>query len=171
MESELHRMATRDELTGLPNRRSLIETLESELERQRRYARPLSLLLMDLDHFKAVNDQHGHPAGDTVLRFASKVMHGVLRDVDTVGRLGGEEFAAVLPETDLASAARAAERVRAAVAALKIESDDTIVQITVSVGVTTVCSGDTAKDILARADRALYDAKAAGRDQVIVHST
>lgn len=170
MESELHRMATRDELTGLPNRRSLIEALESELERQRRYDNPLSVLLMDLDHFKSINDQHGHAAGDTVLQYVSKIMDGVLRNVDTVGRLGGEEFGAVLPETDLSAAISAAERVRAAVAALKVETDDASLQVTVSIGVTSVRSGDTVKDVLKRADDALYDAKLNGRDQVIVQS-
>lgn len=169
MESALQRMATRDELTGLPNRRSLMEKLESELERLRRYGHAPSVLLMDLDHFKSVNDRHGHAAGDTVLQFAAKVMDGVLREIDTVGRFGGEEFAVVLPATDGARAVQAADRIRVALSALEIDVGDATVSITISIGVATAMADEGSKELLARADAALYKAKQDGRNRVVVH--
>jgi diguanylate cyclase (GGDEF)-like protein len=170
LEHELERLATYDELTGLRNRRSLLACLQSELERQQRYACGVSVLVIDVDHFKSVNDCHGHAAGDTVLQRVSQGMLAVMRDVDVLGRTGGEEFAAVLPQTDPAGALRVAERLRAAVAALDLDLGEAVLRVTVSVGAASAWPDASVKDLLARADRALYAAKHGGRNRVMAHS-
>jgi diguanylate cyclase (GGDEF)-like protein/PAS domain S-box-containing protein len=167
LQSELERLAAFDELTGLGNRRHLLQTMEQEFERARRYARPLALMVIDVDHFKAVNDRHGHAAGDLVLQRLSAAFVEALRETDRVGRLGGEEFAAVLPESNVEQARNAAERVRAAVAALRVPHDGAVISPTVSIGVAEVRPGHDVQQVLARADEALYAAKRDGRNRVV----
>lgn len=167
---ELQLLATQDAATGLFNRRYLMETGEHELARMRRYGSPLALMMLDVDHFKRVNDTWGHPVGDRVLQGVAQVMKAMVRDQDTVGRLGGEEFAVVLPETDRPGVLVIAERMRAAVEAtpLAIADDGTPVRVTVSIGVTEVRPKlDSFEEALMRADQALYKAKDGGRNRVI----
>ena len=167
---ELQLLATQDAATGLFNRRYLMETGEHELARTRRYGSPMALLMLDVDHFKQVNDTWGHPVGDRVLQGVAQVMKAMVRDQDTVGRLGGEEFAVLLPETDRAGVLTIAERMRATVEAtpLALAADGTPVRVTVSIGVTEAHAGnDSFEEAMARADRALYQAKGSGRNRVV----
>ena len=153
-------LASTDSLTGLLNRRAFFERAAAARTLSARLRQPVGLMMLDLDHFKRLNDCHGHAAGDTALCAFAATARGLLREHDSMGRLGGEEFALILPGTGLAGSLQAAERLRAAVALARP------VAVTVSVGVVLV---DPAEDIhaaLARADRALYAAKAAGRNQV-----
>ncbi|MCU0308391.1 MAG: diguanylate cyclase [Thermoleophilia bacterium] len=155
--------ATTDALTGLPNRRAFDERLEAEVARAGRYGRALSLALLDLDRFKAVNDRFGHLGGDAVLRGAAAILAARARVGEVVARFGGEEFAWILPEADLAAAFAAAERARAAVAAAEVPPAG---RVTISAGVASLVPGRSAADLLAAADAALYAAKEGGRDQV-----
>jgi diguanylate cyclase (GGDEF)-like protein/PAS domain S-box-containing protein len=168
MEASLLKLSQEDALTGLFNRRTLMAAIEAEVARQQRYQRPLSLLMIDIDHFKQVNDRWGHPLGDAVLKVFAAACRDAMRDNDKVGRWGGEEFVVLLPETDAAEAERVAGRLHACIAALAIDAGggDTI-RITVSIGATSARPGDTVESLLKRADVALYDAKAAGRDRVV----
>lgn len=163
----LHRLASTDELTGLANRRALSAAAENALAQSRRDGSPLAMLMVDVDHFKRINDTHGHAFGDEVLRHLARVLAKGLRDQDRLGRLGGEEFLAVLPSTSLADARRVAERMRAAVAAAPLTGPNGPVVVTVSVG---VAGGEdaSAASLIARADAALYRAKHAGRNAVAV---
>lgn len=166
-ERELHRLATTDLLTGLPNRRYFLERVEQELARLRRFGTPAALLMMDIDHFKQVNDLYGHPTGDAVLRHFAEVASGNLRRIDLLGRLGGEEFAALLPGTDADGARLLAERLRLKIAGAPCVAGKKRVKVTVSIGITLLHAGDTGSDRpLARADAALYRAKRAGRNRV-----
>ncbi|MDG4553030.1 MAG: PAS domain S-box protein [Candidatus Competibacter sp.] len=168
-EQELLRLATTDPLTGLANRRHFLAQVEHELERFQRYAKPAALLMLDLDHFKRVNDRHGHASGDRVLQHFTAVAQQTLRKVDLIGRLGGEEFAALLPGTDTEGARCLAERLRECVAASPAAGDAGEISFTVSIGLASFAAADrTANTILARADRALYRAKEAGRNRVEV---
>ncbi len=168
----LERLAVTDALTGLPNRRKLEERLSNEWRRRRRTGSPLSLLVIDVDHFKAYNDGHGHLEGDSCLVRLAIAMHGVLREgVDLLVRLGGEEFVAMLPETGPDEAAAVAERVRAEVESLAVPhgTSETAAVVTVSVGwAAALAVGDEAGTgpLLARADAALYRAKQQGRNRV-----
>jgi diguanylate cyclase (GGDEF)-like protein len=164
---EASRLAVTDPLTGLANRRSLTENLTREVERAARFGHPLSVLVLDLDHFKTVNDSRGHAAGDAVLRELAGRLHGLVREVDTVARYGGEEFVLVLPETDAAGAQEVARRVVHTVRTAPFDVGVAPpVPVTVSAGVATYpLRGDRAGDLLRSADQALYRAKAAGRDQ------
>ncbi|MBK8750758.1 MAG: diguanylate cyclase [Candidatus Competibacteraceae bacterium] len=167
LERELRRLATTDSLTELSNRRHFLAQMTQELVRFKRYARPVALLMFDLDHFKRVNDQHGHAAGDDVLRHFSAVARQMLRQVDLLGRLGGEEFAALLPGTDFDGAQQLAERLRRRVAESPVTTAGGVIRVTVSIGVTLFAMTDSAADaILGRADRALYRAKSQGRNRV-----
>lgn len=170
LEQELERQARTDSLTGAINRRHFMDLAEQEMVVSRRYRHPLSLLMLDIDCFKAVNDTYGHHAGDVALQTLVHVCRRALRDVDVLARLGGEEFGILLPETAIDRAVRVAERVRQAVAACEIPVDDQPpVRFTISLGVATLCDVDADIDaLLRRADRALYDAKQAGRNQVRV---
>lgn len=163
---ELRRMAASDPLTGLPNRRRLMERGADEARRAHRYRRPLAALVVDLDHFKAINDAFGHAAGDVALVEAAKVCRSALRDVDMFARLGGEEFVAVLPETGPDEAAAAAERLRAAISQAPLDAAAPGRRLTASVGVASLRDGESFDFLLARADEAMYRAKKAGRNQV-----
>jgi len=169
-QAELRRLASIDELTGVANRRWFTAMASRELERCRRFNHQLALLMIDVDHFKRVNDTRGHAVGDDVLKAFTRVLEGNLRSVDLLGRLGGEEFAVVLPESDQKAAGHTAERLRAAVEALAFPFEDgTTLKITTSVGIAILASvGETLDSLLARADTALYTAKREGRNRVVV---
>jgi diguanylate cyclase (GGDEF)-like protein/PAS domain S-box-containing protein len=165
---ELELRAYSDYLTGLANRRYFLEQAESELARVQRYGSPLSILMLDVDYFKHINDTYGHKVGDLVLQKLASVCKATLRDVDVVGRIGGEEFAVILPETANVAAAEAAERLRAALAAAEVPlSERDPLRFTVSVGVVTLgAAGASVDTLLNQADQALYLAKHAGRNRV-----
>jgi diguanylate cyclase (GGDEF)-like protein len=161
--------AVTDELTGLANRRRFMEVLTLELKRAERFQSPLGLVLADLDNFKLVNDRFGHHTGDEVLRALSNVFRAGLRDVDLAARLGGEEFAVLLPETDEMGAAGVAERLRAALEALELEGPaGAALGVTASFGVAVYPEARSSDELLTQADAALYRAKAAGKNQVAV---
>ncbi|MTW09163.1 diguanylate cyclase [Pseudoduganella eburnea] len=165
--SELTRLATTDSLTGVANRRHFLERGRQELERAARYRLPMALLLLDIDHFKQVNDNFGHPAGDRLLQVVAQACQSSARHVDLAGRLGGEEFALLMPETGAIAANLAAERLRRAIAAIAPAQSGVLQPITASFGVATLNPGDTSLDaLLARADAALYRAKHGGRNRV-----
>jgi diguanylate cyclase (GGDEF)-like protein len=167
MEQELQRLATTDSLTGLPNRRHFMEQLEYELARIKRFGKPASLLMLDLDHFKRVNDTYGHAAGDAVLRHFAELAQTSLREIDLIGRLGGEEFGVLLPGTTQPGAIELAERLREAVAAAPVMAGEHQIPVTVSIGIAEFDPTDPhPDDILARADVALYKAKESGRNRV-----
>ncbi len=156
-----------DHLTGIANRRTFFEAAELELARARRSPRELSLVLFDADLFKHINDTHGHPAGDAVLRHLAALLTATFREVDVVARVGGEEFAVLLPSTGLRSAATVAERLRLAVASQPVDVDGVPIHYSVSAGVAT--SNDNSMDLdtlMKRADAALYAAKGAGRNRI-----
>ena len=159
------RLATTDGLTGLLNRRSFNAQLEARLREAQRYRKPLSLLLLDIDLFKKVNDGFGHPAGDAVLRGVARVVQSQARGTDMVARYGGEEMALVLPETDASGARVIAERIRSAVAQARHQTEQGALQVTLSIGVATWPSTD-ADVLLEHADKALYRAKQGGRNRV-----
>lgn len=166
--AELERLARTDPLTGLSNRRHFMEVLEREVERSRRYARPLSVVILDLDHFKNVNDTHGHAAGDGVLVEAAKVLRSVCRDLDLAARLGGEELALILPETEVRGAHTVAERVREKIEAASHVSP-TGQQFTVTTSIGVAAAAETTPNgeaLLQASDQALYRAKARGRNRV-----
>lgn len=162
------RLAALDDLTGLPNRRAFESRAEQEQARARRYGQPVALVEIDIDRFKGVNDTYGHAAGDRTLSMLAKLLLRQLRAQDVVARLGGEEFVALLPETDMDRALAVCERLRAAVAAMKIEYGEQSFSVTVSLGVTVLLGSDgSIGQALARADKALYRAKAEGRNRVV----
>lgn len=152
-----------DDLTGIANRRALGMKLGNEIARVRRYGGDFSVLLLDVDHFKQINDQHGHQAGDGVLRELARLLERECRDVDTVGRWGGEEFMAILPEAHREQAATLATRLRQAIGAHHFRGS---VAITASVGVAWFKHGDSMDGIVKRADDALYLAKERGRNRI-----
>jgi diguanylate cyclase (GGDEF)-like protein len=163
----MQRMAERDTLTGLPNRRRLLEVGQAEERRARRYGHPLAAVMIDLDHFKAVNDQLGHGAGDGVLREVAHRIKATLRATDLAARYGGEEFAVLLPETALETALDAAERIRLAVSEAPIETRHGPVTVTLSAGVAVLDEYPRElKHLFEAADAALYAAKAGGRNRV-----
>ncbi len=164
----LSALAATDSLTGLANRRAFLTQLDHEFARARRYGGPLTVLMIDLDHFKDINDRHGHAAGDRALVAVARLLSDRLRATDFIGRIGGEEFAILAPETRLPDATGLAERLREAIAGLAIGLDDgTTITLTTSIGVTAHVGDDDGGDrLLARADRALYTAKAGGRNRV-----
>ncbi|MFH2134690.1 MAG: diguanylate cyclase [Pseudomonadota bacterium] len=168
LELELERRAQTDALTGLSNRRHFYELAESELLRSRRYAAPMAVLMLDLDYFKLINDTHGHHAGDEVLKSFSQTCLQTLREIDVVARIGGEEFAVLMPETSAEQGLEVAERLRVALAesVVVVEGGERL-HFTVSIGATCLCAGDQNIDeVLKRADEALYQAKHAGRNTV-----
>ena len=168
LEEELRRLATTDPLTGCRNRRFFLDQAHREISRANRYAQDLSLLMVDVDHFKQINDRHGHAVGDRTLQAFVHAIDELLRESDTLGRLGGEEFAVLLPGTPLDGALVLAERLRAVAAGLEIkEEGEEAVSFTVSLGVSTYRPGeDTVEALVDRADGALYQAKHKGRNKV-----
>ena len=168
LRKDLIQNALVDQLTGVANRRHFFQAAEEEFARFSRYNRPFSLLMLDLDHFKDVNDKFGHPVGDKVLKELSRTILLHKRDSDLFGRLGGEEFALLLPETNLAGATEIAVRLRRSCHSLAVPGHMAI-RVTVSIGVTQARSEDTSfDDVLSRVDETLYRAKNNGRDRVEV---
>jgi diguanylate cyclase (GGDEF)-like protein len=164
---ELREKAATDFLTGLPNRRQFLARSEQEIARARRYGHALSLLMIDIDHFKAINDGFGHPAGDRAIIAVGRHCAQACRSSDLAGRLGGEEFAMLLPEAGIAEACAVAERLRLGAQALQVNEAGRPIPLRVSIGVASLAGEDAGPDaLLARADRALYAAKNAGRDCV-----
>lgn len=170
LEMELEQQAHTDALTGLSNRRYFIEQAELELARSKRYGKLLSMLMLDLDEFKAVNDRYGHHVGDTVLHKVGEVFRNRLREFDVVGRIGGEEFAVLLPETDIDRAFEVAERLRLDIAAAEIQPEPgKLLGITASIGVATLTAEEVDIDRLLKfADQAMYEAKRNGRNRVYI---
>jgi diguanylate cyclase (GGDEF)-like protein/PAS domain S-box-containing protein len=167
---ELLRQATIDDLTGVANRRHFLACAEKEIQRSRRHGNTLSFLMLDIDHFKLVNDTFGHAVGDLALQAVAKTCTGLLRSSDSIGRLGGEEFALLLVETDIAQAAMAAERLRQEIEEISLSTAaGEPVLLTVSVGVTEWRGqSDTLSTLMVRADQALYQAKNGGRNRIDV---
>jgi diguanylate cyclase (GGDEF)-like protein len=167
LEENLRALASTDPLTGVPNRRTFESVGRREMERARRYAKPFTLIALDIDHFKKVNDTHGHDVGDAVLKDVAKACSAQLRGTDIFARLGGEEFAALLPETDIKAASGLADRLRQGIALQPIFSAKGPLVVTVSVGVAEYTPQETGLDqVLKRADEALYAAKRNGRNRV-----
>lgn len=162
---KLREMSNQDGLTKLFNRRHIEETISNEFDRARRYENQFSVILTDIDFFKLVNDNHGHLAGDEVLRVVSKRLSDTLRDTDVLGRYGGEEFIVALPETDMEGAFIVAERLREAIASEPIEAEGDTLNIAISLGVTEMNEGTAAyAQLIAEADLALYKSKESGRN-------
>ncbi|MCA9531079.1 MAG: diguanylate cyclase [Myxococcales bacterium] len=162
----IYRMTIVDGLTGAYNMRYFHEQLESELARAHRYDRPLALVMIDIDHFKRVNDEHGHLVGDRVLERVAKLVQDRLRPSDVFARYGGEEFVILLPETDLTGAQTFADQIRKKLAQGPLEAGATTVAVTASFGVAEREAGAGATTLLTHADACLYEAKAAGRNTV-----
>lgn len=164
----LREMSQTDALTQLKNRRAITEAIRREESRMRRGEHPLSFVLCDLDHFRLVNESAGHEAGNAVLKAVSRALESCMRDVDFVARWGGEEFLAVLPDTNEEGARLVAERIRRKIEALAIEAHGPApFRITVTLGVSTMAPGEDAEQAIVRADEALYQGKTGGRNQVV----
>ncbi len=168
---ESQRLATTDPLTGLSNRRALLAALHVEISHARRHGTPLSFCLLDVDHFKSVNDVHGHAAGDLVLASIGQLLRRELRVPDVPARWGGEEFVVVLKQSNGNGALVAAERIRKAVEVLEIGSGGKAIPVTVSIGVSEFCAADSAETLIERADSAMYRAKLGGRNRVELSSS
>ena len=167
MEAELRRLAATDPLTGLNNRRSFFERANHMRLQCVRYNHPFSILMLDIDYFKLINDRFGHDIGDDVLKIVSDIISQSLREVDVLGRLGGEEFAVLLPETSLKSALKVAERIRASVEAFRLETDQGSVDVKISIGVVGGTFAEESIEVfLKRADEQLYRAKENGRNRI-----
>ena len=167
LSAEMERLATTDSLTGAANRHQFFTMAEGEFSRALRYEHPLTVFMLDIDYFKSINDTYGHNAGDAVLRALSTMVVATLRDPDVFGRLGGEEFAAVLPETDIDGGLQVAERLRDALGKLKVEVKGEMISFTASIGVSAMQPEDKLiEDVINRADEALYKAKRMGRNRV-----
>ncbi|MBF0530753.1 MAG: GGDEF domain-containing protein [Deltaproteobacteria bacterium] len=166
------RLATTDHLTGISNRRMFFEQAGREFERSRRFGEHMSLLMMDIDHFKSINDSYGHDCGDDVLKTMAMTCKKILRSVDLFGRLGGEEFAILLINPGLDGGIKFAERLRQAIADLKVDSNDRIISFTVSIGIAPfIGENKTVENLLKQADIALYKAKTSGRNKICVSDT
>lgn len=170
---QLKEMAYRDGLTGLYNHRYFKDLIAHELNRSERYKNPLSIIMLDLDHFKKINDGFGHPVGDIVLKEVSKAIQNSIRSCDIAARYGGEEFIVVLPETQLEKAMVVAERLRKTVEGLPITANNSSINVTISGGLTSYIATKSKKetsDIISEADNALYHAKKNGRNRIIVYN-
>lgn len=168
-ENRLRRLASIDDLTQVANRRHFMAMLEQETGRARRYGHPVALLMVDADHFKSINDRFGHDTGDQALQLLAHVAKKVCRSADVVGRIGGEEFAILLPETRIEKAIHVAERLRLTVAETPLTVGDQSLSMTVSIGASAACGATCdSQALLKRADAALYAAKNQGRNRVIV---
>jgi diguanylate cyclase (GGDEF)-like protein/PAS domain S-box-containing protein len=165
--AELERFAFLDTLTELPNRRYLERTLDAKLEERNRYGWPCAVMLIDVDHFKSVNDEHGHGVGDSVLRMVARTLQRAVRGSDLAGRWGGEEFLVIVSNATPDTTVNVAERIRALVAASNLSAPASI-SVTVSVGAAVVSGGESAAQLVRRADESLYQAKHGGRNMVCV---
>jgi diguanylate cyclase len=165
--ARIEELAQVDELTGLLNRRYIMRSLNEELARAQRVGIPCAVAIIDLDFFKRINDQFGHPVGDEVLRTFAITLSANVRAIDRLGRYGGEEFLLILPDTPCDQAVRTLDRLRSIVSEVDWTTLSGMMNVTMSAGVSEVRREDSAEDILARADAALYRAKDAGRNQVI----
>jgi diguanylate cyclase (GGDEF)-like protein/PAS domain S-box-containing protein len=163
VEEKLRELSERDSLTMIHNRRKLLELLGSEVEKAKRYSRPLSLIMLDIDHFKKVNDNYGHASGDSVLKTITNIVGGVIRKVDIFARYGGEEFIVLSPETNIEGAIVLAEKIRAAA---EQYSYPTVGKVTISAGVAELSDKDSGSALITKADAALYVAKQGGRNRV-----
>ena len=171
LKEHLSKLAMTDELTNLYNRRAFMLTLEKELASANRYNRNLSLLMLDIDYFKKINDKYGHPVGDIALQHFAKIASKAIRSQDTLGRIGGEEFAIILPDTNVAHASTLAERIRKAVEDTSIVHNLGTIRFTVSIGISCYDENNMDSKLLVNnADAALYAAKGAGRNQVTVYN-
>jgi diguanylate cyclase (GGDEF)-like protein len=160
-------MALFDSLTGALSRPAFMEQASKELSRSMRFHRPLSVMMIDIDHFKSINDNYGHAAGDNVLQIFVEAIQEVIRSTDFLGRVGGEEFALLLPDTSARAAYHLAERVRERITKYPYLAGDMLIEVTASLGVAEYQSLDgDIKSVLNRADEALYQAKQAGRNRV-----
>lgn len=166
-ETRLVEMNVRDGLTGVYNRKFLEAKLKEEMDRSKRYKRAFSLVMIDIDHFKKINDSYGHGFGDTVLKSAASMLQSKLRSTDFLTRYGGEEFCCLLPETDCASAMIVAERLRAGIEELALDNGGNRVGISISLGVAGAEAADTPSSLIEMADGALYIAKKSGRNRVV----
>ena len=165
-EEELRIMANTDALTGVNNRRRFLEIFEDEIRRAKRTGHPLSFMMLDIDRFKTVNDRYGHAVGDQALRHFAGVLQGSFREIDVIGRLGGEEFGVILPDTSAQNAAVVAERLRSIVESREIKAAGNTFYITVSIGAAQMKAGESGYQLIARADAAMYAAKQSGRNRV-----
>ena len=165
--ASLQEMAIMDSLTGVFNRRHFFELAQQELARAQRYDHPISAIMLDLDHFKRINDQYGHLTGDQILRGTGFLINENIREIDIAGRYGGEEFCVILPDTDRQGAHNAAERIRHAAENSVIKAYDTSVKMTLSIGTSTFPDdGRKMDELIDKADWALYRAKKQGRNKV-----
>lgn len=164
--AQAHELANTDVLTFLPNRRKIVSSLQEEVIRSNRYGMPLSISILDLDHFKMVNDTYGHTAGDEVLRSVAARLRAHIRHPDTIGRYGGEEFLIVLPNSEMQAAAEQASRLCQQVRKLRIDVNENVLSMTISIGIAQFRIGqENWEEFLHRADEAMYQAKKAGRDR------
>jgi diguanylate cyclase (GGDEF)-like protein len=165
---ESQRLATVDPLTGLLNRRAFMSMLVAEVERCRRYHLPLSFLLLDIDHFKSVNDTYGHSTGDRVLTLVGAHLRSALRTPDSAARWGGEEFVIALKNTDLGGGAVVGDRLCRSIRELSTPTDQGVLLVTASIGLSSLQLGDSAESLIERSDQAMYAAKVAGRNRLVV---
>ena len=167
--AQLRQLALRDELTRLLNRREFQRILEEEWDRSMRFKRPFSLVMVDIDHFKRINDTHGHQTGDEVLRHVASLLAGQIRNVDRVARYGGEEFALIMVETDRATAIEGMKRLGVLLAETPcVVNDNLTVEVTLSAGIaSSLEDAGSANDLVAAADKALYAAKKGGRNRIV----
>lgn len=167
-EARLREQACTDPLTQLRNRRFALEVAQHEMAVFERGGRPLALVLGDVDHFKRINDTHGHDAGDSALKAVAQALRDGVREVDHVARWGGEEFLVLLPSTDEAEAMHVADRLREAVQCLRVPHEGQMLEVRITMGVSLMQAGETVTQALARADQALYKGKQAGRNRVVL---
>ncbi|WP_209010989.1 sensor domain-containing diguanylate cyclase [Labrenzia sp. PHM005] len=168
---QLKEQSMHDALTGVLNRGAIFELLEHDLSKAKRNNKPVTVIMADIDHFKSVNDNHGHIAGDAVLNLVATRIKNALRGYDHVGRYGGEEFMVVLSDTDLTATADIAERVRQSVEVLEVQHEDHTIQVTLSQGIAMSNGNETIDDLVARADKALYRAKQDGRNRYCMETS
>ncbi|PKU25481.1 GGDEF domain-containing protein [Telmatospirillum siberiense] len=164
--NQVRQLAIRDALTGIYNRYHLIDVLQREIDNHHRHLTPVSIVLLDVDHFKKINDTHGHPAGDRVLQDVVALVKTQIRSIDTLARYGGEEFVCILPNTAEEAALSVAERIRLSVCCQPLSVDGQDITLTVSIGVAEYAPGELLQSWLGRADRALYRAKRNGRNRI-----
>ena len=167
VEDRLRRLAVTDDLTGVYNRRHFLELASQEVARAARFGKPFSVIVLDIDYFKRINDENGHAAGDAVLKAVASNCLRYCRKIDTFARLGGDEFVFLLPETRLDEAVPFAERIRAAIADISVSHVGHVMRVTASLGVQTLeGNGEELESLLDRSDQAMYDAKESGRNRV-----